>query len=91
MKKLLLVLLLACSAVRAEPYLSAANEGGGEIILTIFTPASCDGLKAMYAMLPSGVVFHGCWAYFNDKIHVRFEDGSRRVYDPSYFVVKGTK
>jgi hypothetical protein len=91
MKKLVLALLLLCSAVRAEPYLSAANEGGGEIILTSFTPASCSGLKAMYAMLPSGVVFHGCWAYLNDKIHVSFEDGSRRVYDPSYFVVKGSK
>ena len=33
MKKLALALLLFASAVRAEPYLSAKNEGGGEIVL----------------------------------------------------------
>jgi hypothetical protein len=91
MKKLLLVLLLAFSSVRAEPYLSATNEGGGEIILTTFTPTSCDGLKAMYSMLPSGVVYHGCWAYINEKIHVKYEDGERRVYPIDNFVVKGKK
>ena len=91
MKKLALALLLFASAVRADQYLSAANEGGGEIILTAYTVSSCDGLKAMYAMLPNGTVYHGCWAYLNDKIHVRFEDGTRRVYDPNYFVVKGQK
>jgi hypothetical protein len=91
MKKLVLALLLLCSAVRAEQYLSAANQGGGEIILTTFTPASCDGLKAMYAMLPNGVAYHGCWAYINEKIHVRYEDGERRVYPIDNFVVKGQK
>lgn len=91
MKKLLLVLLLAYSSVRAEPYLSAANEGGGEIILTTYTVASCDGLKAMYSMLPSGVVYHGCWVYINEKIHVKYEDGERRVYPIDNFVVKGKK
>lgn len=91
MKKLALALLFVASAVRADQYLSAANEGGGEIILTSYTISTCDGLKAMYAMLPNGTVYHGCWAYLNDKIHVRFEDGTRRVYDPNYFVVKGTK
>ena len=91
MKKLALALLLVASAVRAEPYLSATNQGGGEIILTTYTVASCDGLKAMYAMLPTGVVYHGCWAYINEKIHVRYEDGERRVYPIDHFVVKGQK
>lgn len=91
MKKLALVLLLVASAVRAEPYLSARNEGGGEIVLTTYLTASCDGLKAMYSMLPNGTVYHGCWAYINEKIHVKYEDGERRVYPIDNFVVKGKK
>lgn len=91
MKKIALALLLVCSSVRAELYLSAKNEGGGEIVLTTYTVASCEGLKAMYAMLPSGKTYYGCWAYVNDKIHVRYEDGERRVYPIDSFVVKGQK
>jgi hypothetical protein len=53
--------------------------------------ASCDGLKAMYSMLPNGTVYHGCWAYINEKIHVKYEDGERRVYPIDNFVVKGKK
>jgi hypothetical protein len=92
MKKLLLVLLLACSAVRAQPYLSAKNEGGGEIVLTSYTVSTCaEGLKAMYTMLPTGRVYHGCWAYINEKAHVKYDDGERRVYPIEYFTVKGEK
>lgn len=92
MKKLVLALLLCASAVHADPYLSAKNEGGGEIVLTSYATSTCgEGLKAMYAMLPNGTVYHGCWAYINEKAHVRYEDGSRKVYPIDYFVVKGEK
>lgn len=92
MKKIALALLLIGSSVRAEPYLEAKNDGGGEIILTTYATSDCkNGLKAMYSSLPNGKTYYGCWAYLNDKIHVRYEDGERRVYALDLFVVKESK
>lgn len=82
MKKLL-ILLLFCATAHAEDYLVAPTESGGEIVLSMTRGVkNCgDTLFWMYLVTKSGDVFYGCWTYMHDKIHVRFDNGVRKVYD----------
>lgn len=92
MKKLL-ILLLFCASAHAEDYLVATTEAGGEIVLSTSRGiTSCgDYLYWMYMITKGGDVFYGCWAYLHDKIHVRYDNGVRKVYDLEGWVVKKSK
>lgn len=84
MKKLLLAAALACGVVHtvsAEGFLVAPTKEGGEIVLTFNTPSACNGLFFMYVVDKKQEPFYGCWALINDKVHVRYDNGIRRVYD----------
>jgi len=81
MKKLLVTLLL-CVNAHAGEYFVTPTETGGEIVLTNSKTTNCgDNLMFMYVVMANQSVVYGCWAYINDKIHVRYDDGNRRVYD----------
>lgn len=82
--KRLLVAVLACgitfTASAGEIFVAPAK-GGGEIILTLNKPSSCDGMFFMYAINKKQQPTYGCWTILDDMIHVRYNDGMRRVYD----------
>lgn len=88
MKKLIF-LLCFCLNAYANEYFVTPTESGGEIVLTTIRTDNCgDSLMFMYVVKPDQGVVYGCWAYLNDKIHVRYDDGIRRVYDTKGWVKK---
>ena len=83
MKKLLLAAALVCGAIQtvsAGGFLVSPTTEGGEIVLTFDKPTACNGLFFMYVVDKKQEPFYGCWALINDKIHVRYDNGIRRVY-----------
>jgi hypothetical protein len=88
MKKLL-ILLLFCANAYAGEYFVTPTEAGGEIVLTNTKTNNCgDSLMFMYVVKSNQSVVYGCWAYINDKVHVRYEDGTRKVYDTTGWIRK---
>jgi hypothetical protein len=88
MKKLFLALLLCANAYAGE-YFVTPTEAGGEIVLTLQKASTCgDSLYFMYVIKSDQSVVYGCWAYINNKIHVRYDDGNRKVYDTTGWVHK---
>lgn len=87
MKKLLLLAALAFGNAQANEYYVAPNKSGGEIVLTLETTDSCgEGLFFMYVVNRNQEPTYGCWTLIAGKIHVRFNDGTRRVYDDKGWV-----
>ncbi len=92
MKKLLLLLLIAPMA-QAEEWFEGPNQSGGKIVLLSY---ACDvrpeakTLKRMYAAHSTGRTVWGCWNYWNDAVHVVYDDGESYTYDPNLFVYKQT-
>jgi len=88
MKKLFLALLL-CANAHAGEYFVTPTEGGGEIVLTLQKASICeDSLYLMYVVKSNQSVVYGCWAYINNRVHVRYNDGTRKVYDTTGWVYK---
>lgn len=81
MKRLLLVLALLCNPALASEYWVAQTESGGQIVLTFDKTTNCGELYFMYLVLSTQEVSYGCWVVLNDMIHVRYDNGVRRVYD----------
>lgn len=91
MNKLLLSLVLVCSAATAGEYWTMPTEAGGEVVLTNARSEICgESLLVMYLVKSNQEVVYGCWALINDKIHVRYDNGIRRAYDMSNWTRKGT-
>jgi hypothetical protein len=92
MKKLLLILLF-CTSAYAEEYLVAQTETGGEIVLSLTKGVTTCGenLYWMYLTTKNGDVFYGCWVYLHEKIHVRFDNGTRKVYDTEGWTKRTSK
>jgi hypothetical protein len=88
MKKFL-AMLLFCVNVHAGEYFVTPTEAGGEIVLTGIKTEMCgDVLRLMYVVKSDQTVVYGCWGYMNDKIHVRYDDGTRKVYDTKGWIHK---
>lgn len=90
MKNLLVSLLFAASSVSAGEYWTTPTDMGGEIVLELTKPESCEGLFWMYLVKSNQEVVYGCWAMLNDKIHVRYDNGVRKAYGLSGWIKKGT-
>ncbi len=91
MNKLILSLLLACGVANAEEYWTTPTQQGGEIVLTGIKTDTCgDTLLSMYVVTIDRRVAYGCWALLNDRVHVRYDDGDRMVYDMKNWTKKGT-
>lgn len=88
MKKFLWIMALVCASAQADDYLVTPTKAGGEIILTTQKPEACNGLFFMYAVGPNQEVFYGCWTSLNGMVHVRYDDGTRRVYDHKGWVLR---
>jgi hypothetical protein len=90
MKKLLIALMLASGFATAAEYYTTPTEAGGRIVLTFDKSDWCEkNLYIAYVEMTDQNVLYGCWAIINEKIHVRYNDNQRRVYDPTGFVKQG--
>lgn len=88
MKKFL-AMLLFCVNAHAGEYFVTPTEAGGEIVLTNTKTTGCgENLMFMYVVKSDQTVVYGCWAYINDKVHVRYDDGNRKVYDTKGWIQK---
>jgi len=88
MKKLLMLFLFCANAYAGE-YFVTPTEAGGEIVLTDKKTERCgEVLMFMYVVKSDQSVVYGCWAYMNDKVHVRYDDGTRKVYDTKGWIHK---
>lgn len=88
MKKILAALLF-CINAHAGEYFVTPTESGGEIVLTLQKANTCeDSLYLMYVVKSNQSVVYGCWAYINDRVHVRYNDGTRKVYDTTGWIRK---
>lgn len=84
MHKALIVLALACATVTAQAAIVAtmANEAGGSINLTDRKSVECgSGRRVAFAMHPAGDVIVGCWTFIEEKIHIRYEQGTNKMHE----------
>jgi hypothetical protein len=89
MKKLLIALLLVSGlANAAEEWFESANNSGGKIVLLTYACPNAPTLKRMYAYHKEGMTFWGCWNYWNDMVHVVYDNGDNYTYDPTLFARK---
>jgi hypothetical protein len=95
MKKLLIAMMLICgTAHAAEEWFESANESGGKIVLLSYGCTSrpeATTMKRMYAAHKNGQTVWGCWNYWNDAVHVVYDDGASYTYDPALFTQKVRK
>lgn len=95
MKKILIALMLICgTAHAAEEWWESANESGGKIVLLGYGCTSrpeATTMKRMYAAHKNGQTYWGCWNYWNDAVHVVYDDGASYTYDPNLFTQKVKK
>lgn len=95
MKKILIALMLIWgTAHAAEEWWESANESGGKIVLLGYGCTSrpeATTMKRMYAAHKNGQTYWGCWNYWNDAVHVVYDDGASYTYDPNLFTQKVKK
>lgn len=83
--------LVAALTAQAQT-LRAANNSGGEIVLTQRVCGKHAALREGYTYIASGQVTMMCWAYIDGMIHVVWEDdGARTVFKPELFRFVGAK
>lgn len=84
MKKLLLCLMLFCSATHAEEWMETPNTAGGKILFLSAKCAGTDTGRMVIATMSDGGTVHGCWYYFAEMIHVVWtgQGGKTSSYDP---------
>ena len=77
---------LALSTSALADTWTTKNNAGGEIILTDRQcSAKYPKLFQMYARGPDGTTLNGCWAFYDNYVHVVYDDKTERTYDPTIF------
>ena len=90
MRKLLITLMLVSGFAKAAEYYTTPTETGGRIVLTFEKADWCEkNLNIAYVEKTDQSVVYGCWAIINDKVHVRYNDNTRMVYNPKGFEKQG--
>ena len=93
MKKLLLILALACAPASAETWFEMRNQAGGKILLLMEKCRGGEG-RMVIATTPEGANANGCWYYFADMVHVVWSDGGNiktSTFDPKDFQMRERK
>lgn len=86
------LVLFLCGSAHAEEWWEANTQAGGKIILTTQTADWCPkGFYIGYIETTKQDAFYGCWATSNERIHMRFKDGTIKVYDKEGWVYKSDK
>ncbi len=91
MKKILILLMLACSTANAETWLEMPNQAGGKVILL---PQKCNTTnegRIVIATSDEGPSLNGCWWYFADMIHIVWDGGKTSSFNPSSFKAREKK
>lgn len=92
MKKLILCLLLATGVCQAEEWWETPTKAGGKIILTLQKADWCpQGFYIAYIETSHQDAIYGCWAGINDRIHVKWNDGNKKIYDKDGWEYKNDK
>ena len=85
------VLSLVMSVSAYADVWSMPNSAGGEIVLT---DRPCGkqypSLRQMYTRGPDGTTINGCWAIYDNYVHVVYVDKTERTYDPRMFTKQET-
>lgn len=93
MRKLIFAAALAAAAsAQAQSngmdwFAKTPNDVGGEIVLTTVQGACDKGSHTVFSADPGGRVVYGCWFPTSTHIHVTYENGQRRAYDFTGWVV----
>lgn len=85
MRSIIAAALILFSVITQAKSWETENVSGGKIILT---DRECNGyqnLREAYAISATGEVLEACWALIDNKIHVAYRIGEKRVYDPAIF------
>lgn len=94
MKKILIVLLMACGNAQAAEWWEATNTIGRKIILTT-EKCLTQNLKAqwyqMYSSGEAGKTIWGCWTLLNGQIQVLYDFGGSYTWEVSEFTYKTDK
>lgn len=82
----IIIIGLTLSASAYADTWTMPNEAGGQVVLS---DRKCSdkypNLFQMYARGSNGVTLNGCWAFYDNLVHVVYDDRSERTYDPSMF------
>lgn len=86
MKTIIAITLAAIAmSASAEVRFESKTTAGGNIVLTLHACEEAPPLRRAYLTAPGGQYFSGCWGYFDDRVHVAWNDGSRYAYEPELF------
>ncbi|CAB4157972.1 hypothetical protein UFOVP687_43 [uncultured Caudovirales phage] len=90
MKKLIFCVLLANPIFsQAEEWWEARTQAGGRIILTTQTADWCPkNFFIGYIETTKQDAVYGCWMVSNQRIHMKFNDGTIKIYDKEGWVYK---
>ena len=92
MKKLVFLGLFFTSACFASEWWEAQTKAGGKIVLTLERADYCGkNLFVAYIETSQQDAIYGCWAGINDRIHVRYRDGTVKIYDKEGWEYKNDK
>lgn len=89
MKSLIFALLIALSTTAKADIFVMPNKDGGQIVLTTRTCSKEPSLLSGYAYGKGGLTLPFCWAYFDNMVHVVYDDGTRYIYNPELFTRRG--
>ena len=89
MKKLIFFSVLLANPAFAEEWWEAKTQAGGRIVLTTQAADWC-GKNTLIAYIETTKQdsIYGCWTVSNDRIHVRYNGGTTKVYDKEGWVYK---
>ena len=92
MKKLIIAaMLLTAGVAHAEKWFEMPNKAGGKIILTEYKCETNEKGRMVIATLPEGDTVQGCWFYFTDMVHIKWDSGKVSSFSPNDFVAKESK
>ncbi len=92
MRKLVFTLLLLVGPAHAEEWFETPTKAGGRIVLTFQTADWCPkNFFIAYIETTQQDAVYGCWAGVNNRIHVRYNDGTRKIYDNEGWEYKNDK
>ena len=91
MKKLLIAMLFVPMLAHAERWFEMRNNAGGKIILTEYKCETGDGGKMVISTTKDGTTIQGCWFFFTDMVHIRWDSGTISSFNPNEFTMKERK
>jgi hypothetical protein len=92
MKKLIFFWVLLANPAFAEEWWETPTQAGGKIVLSVQTADWCPkGFYIAYIETSKQDAIYGCWYPVNDRIHVKYNDGTVKIYDKKGWVYKNDK